>query len=229
MSHNHSHSGPCGHHHHHHHDDDSHVKPDEGDQDSLYSSVDRDRIVTLNEIVQGSGSKIIKPWSARLDVLPELLSDTDDQIIIHIPFTSSVKLSTFLLRSNPSIDLTPSCIKLYKNLPESSLNFDDIINLPTSKIITTLQSIPTTSDVNQIVPFPLAQVKWTNTNSITVFVESSIGGDQTGLQFLGFKGKNSGFTTNSAPTSIVYESAPQLKDHAKLGSDSLTSAQGFGH
>ncbi|GAK65730.1 uncharacterized protein PAN0_010c3950 [Moesziomyces antarcticus] len=225
MSHNHSHSGPCGHDHH--HDDDSHVKPGEGDQDLLYSSIDRDRITTLNETVSGSGSAIIKTWDKRNDPEPELISDADDQLILHIPFTSPVKLSTFLLRPSSNPDNTPRTIKLYKNLPESVINFDDIPSLPASKVTTTLDSIPTVSDTSEVIAFPLQQVKWSNTDSITIFVEQSLGGNNTGLTFVGFKGKSTGIN-RQAPQNIVYESAPQLKDH-KVGSDSLAASHGFGH
>lgn len=221
MSHHH-HSGPCGHSH---HDDDSHVTPDSGDQDLLFTSIDRDRILTLNESTPGSGASIVKPWDRRLDPLPELISDADDQLIIHVPFTSSVKLTTLLLRPPSNVDCTPVSVKLYKNLAESAVNFDD---LPNATATTTLDSIPTISDSKEVVSFPLQPVKWSNTDSVALFIESSIGGDQTGLQFLGFKGKSSGYT-RAAPQNIVYESAPQLKDHSKVGADSLSSTQGFGH
>lgn len=226
MSHNHTHTGACGQHHD--HDDDSHVKPDQGDQDLLYSSIDRDRVIALNESVAGSAAATIKSWQHRTDPQPELISDTDDQLIIHIPFTSSVKLSTFLFRPSSQPLLTPSVIKLYKNLHDNSINFDDISSLPDTKIVTKLESIPTVQDTTQIINFPLHAVKWANTDAITIFVESSLGGQQSGIQFLGFKGKSSGYS-RAAPQNIVYESAPQLKDHSKVGADSLSSTHGFGH
>lgn len=223
MSHNHSHSGPCGHDHH--HDDDSHVKPNEGDQDLLYASIDRDRIIALNESVPSTAAQTIKTWEHRTDPEPEVISDADDQLIIHIPFTSSVKLSTLLFRPASQPELTPAVIKLYKNLPATALDFDDLAALtPTTK----LESIPTVQDTTQVISFPLPQVKWANTDSITLFVESSLGGDNSGIQFLGFKGKASGIS-RAAPTNIVYESAPQPKDHSKVGADSISSAHGFGH
>ena len=221
MSHPH-HAGSCGHDHH--HDDDSHVLPNQGDQDLLYSCIDRDRIIALNESVAGSAALTVKTWEHRSDPSPEVISDADDQLIIHIPFTSSVKLSTFLFRPSSTPSLTPETIKLYRNLPESSLTFDDIAN---STPTTELKSIPTVQDTTQVISFPLQAVKWSNTDSITIFVEASLGGDQSGIQFLGFKGKSSGIT-RAAPTNIVYESAPQLKDH-KVGGDTLSSAHGFGH
>ncbi|SJX63249.1 uncharacterized protein SRS1_14073 [Sporisorium reilianum f. sp. reilianum] len=223
MSHHHAHSGPCGHSHS--HDDDSHTKPDEGDQDLLFSSIDLSRIIALNELTPNSAAQTIKPWERRSDAEPQVLSDADDQLIIHVPFTSSVKLSTFLFRPASTPELTPSVMKLYKNVTETAVNFDD---LPALSPTTTLNSIPTVQDTKHIIAFPLPQVKWANTDSITIFVESSLGAHQSGIQFLGFKGKSSGYT-RAPPTNIVYESAPQLKDHTKVGADSLSSAHGFGH
>ncbi|TKY85504.1 hypothetical protein EX895_005666 [Sporisorium graminicola] len=222
MSHHHTHSGGCGHDH---HDDDSHVKPNEGDQDLLYSSIDRDRVVALNESVPNSAALTIKPWERRTDPEPQVTSDADDQLIIHIPFTSSVKLTTLLFRPAAEPDLTPSVIKLYRNLPPNALDFDDITDRPET---TKLDSIPTVQDTKDVISFPLPPVKWSNTDSITLFVEASLGGQHSGIQFLGFKGKSSGYS-RAAPTNIVYESAPQLKDHSRVGTDSLSSAHGFGH
>ena len=178
--------------------------------------------------MSGSGAAIIKTWDKRNDPEPELITDADDQLILHIPFTSPVKLSTLLLRPSSNPDNTPSTIKLYKNLPESVINFDDIPNLPPAKLTTTLDSIPTVADTSEIISFPLQQVKWSNTDSITIFVEQSLGGNNTGLTFIGFKGKSTGIN-RQAPQNIVYESAPQLKDHTKVGADSLASSHGFGH
>lgn len=214
MSHHH-HSGACGHDH---HDDDSHVKADEGEQDLLYGSIDRDQVVVLNEAVDGSGVGILKTWADRFSSEPELVSDADDQLILHIPFTSSVKLSTLLFRPPSNAECTPVTLKLYKNLAASSINFDDIASIPDSAITTTLDSIPSIHDTNaskQLVAIPLKPVKWANTDSITIFIDASVGGDLSGLLFLGFKGKSSGLT-REAPQNIVYESAPQLKDHTKV-------------
>ena len=200
----------------------------QGDQDLLYSSIDRDHILTLNETVPGSGAGTVKPWDRRTDPQPEVLSDADDQLIIHIPFTSSVKISTLLFRPSSTAEYTPSSLKLYKNLPDSAVNFDDIASLAPSKLTTELKSIPTVDDTSQLIGFPLPPVKWSNTDSVTIFVESSLGRHHSGIQFIGFKGKSSGYT-RQAPQNIVYESAPQLKDHTKLGPDSISSAHGFGH
>lgn len=181
----------------------------------------------LNEATTGSGVGILKTWADRFAGAPELVSDADDQLILHIPFTSSVKLSTLLLRPPTNPDHTPTSLKLYRNLPTSAVNFDDIPTLPAKSITTTLDSIPTLTDTgsSNIVSIPLQPVKWANTDTITIFIDASIGADLSGLLFLGFKGKSSGLS-RQAPQNIVYESAPQLKDHTKV--HGVTAGQHFG-
>jgi len=55
-------------------------------QNLLHSQIDYDAIRTLNEATSGSGRAVCrKPWSQRLDPTPELESDADEQLIMHIP------------------------------------------------------------------------------------------------------------------------------------------------
>jgi len=56
-------------------------------QNLLHSQIDFDGIRTLNEAISGSGRAVCrKPWSQRLDPSPELSSDADEQLILHIPY-----------------------------------------------------------------------------------------------------------------------------------------------
>lgn len=55
-------------------------------QSSLYSQIDFDKIVTLNEREPRSGKAVVKKtWDERLDPKPNLVSDTDEQILMTIP------------------------------------------------------------------------------------------------------------------------------------------------
>jgi hypothetical protein len=55
-------------------------------QYSLYQHINFDDIITLNESETDSGRAIIKKtWTERLEVEPELESDADEQLLIHIP------------------------------------------------------------------------------------------------------------------------------------------------
>ena len=83
MSHSHSH----GHHGHDGHDHSDDITP--ALQLHLYSQIDFDNIETLNEENSNSGAAIVqKPWAARLQVDPELASDTDEQLLMHIPYAN---------------------------------------------------------------------------------------------------------------------------------------------
>jgi hypothetical protein len=53
----------------------------------LYSQIDFDGIVTLNEAQAKAGAAIVKKtWDQRLDREPELESDVDEQLLMTIPF-----------------------------------------------------------------------------------------------------------------------------------------------
>jgi RNA polymerase I-specific transcription initiation factor RRN6 len=84
MSHDHSH-GHDGHDHSHGgHDHSNDLTP--ALQSSLYSQIDFDKIITLNESEPGSGIAVVKKsWEERLDPKPELISDADEQILMMVP------------------------------------------------------------------------------------------------------------------------------------------------
>jgi len=80
--HDHSHSGHSHPHGAHDHSDD--ITP--ALQNLLHDQIDFDAIRTLNEATTGSGHAVCrKPWTQRLDAQPELESDADEQMILHIP------------------------------------------------------------------------------------------------------------------------------------------------
>jgi len=58
-------------------------------QNSLYRQIDFDAINTLNESASGSGSRVCKKtWDERLNPEPELCSDADEQLLMHIPYAA---------------------------------------------------------------------------------------------------------------------------------------------
>lgn len=58
-------------------------------QNHIYQQIDFDAINTLNESSPKSGSQICqKTWDKRLDPEPELCSDADEQLLMHIPYAS---------------------------------------------------------------------------------------------------------------------------------------------
>jgi hypothetical protein len=98
--------------------------PDSIPGDSLYNQIDRDRVWCLNERVDGMAQRIFKPSTKRLDTEEVLESDTDEQMIIFVPynidhcngltrrFTGVVKLKSILIRAPPDAS-SPQTIKVY--------------------------------------------------------------------------------------------------------------------
>ena len=81
--HGHDHSGH-GHDDHHSHDHSDEVEP--ALQTLIWKQIEFDKIRTLNESEPNAGTNIIKKtWQQRLEPEPELLSDSDEQLIIFVP------------------------------------------------------------------------------------------------------------------------------------------------
>jgi ABC-type Zn2+ transport system substrate-binding protein/surface adhesin len=84
MSHCHDEHSGHGHDHDHEHDHSDDITPTV--QFSLYSQINFDHIVTLNEAQRDAGQKIVKKtWQERLSVEPELESDVDEQLLMTVP------------------------------------------------------------------------------------------------------------------------------------------------
>lgn len=56
-------------------------------QSGLYQQIDFDHVTTLNEAIPNSGAMVLKKtWSQRLEAEPELRSDVDEQLLMHVPY-----------------------------------------------------------------------------------------------------------------------------------------------
>lgn len=155
-------------------------------------------------------TKVIKPYDQREDETMFVESSVDDQMIIRIPFIGSVKLRALVLKAGPS-DKTPSEVHVYANREE--LDFDaanDGTPAPEQK----LSSIAVT---RQAVEYPLKTAKFNNVRSLHLFIPGTVGSaETTNIYYIGLKGEWLGIQNRQGPTNIVYESAPQVKDHAKV-------------
>jgi len=90
MSGHHSHGG-------HGHDHDGHDEHNHSHdltpalQSNLYQQIDFEAVNTLNEAEPKSGAAILKKtWAQRLDDEPELESDADEQLLMHIPYAQTM-------------------------------------------------------------------------------------------------------------------------------------------
>jgi hypothetical protein len=63
----------------------------------------------------------------REDELLLLESDTDEQLLIHIPFNQAVRLSAIVIKSNSKPDQAPKKIKLFINNPTIGFSGTSIV------------------------------------------------------------------------------------------------------
>ncbi|KJA13326.1 hypothetical protein HYPSUDRAFT_73060 [Hypholoma sublateritium FD-334 SS-4] len=207
----HEHNDGCGHESHDHdHDHDAAVL---GYQDNLFQHIDRPNVVALN--ANGDAAEIIKPWHLRLDEAKYIESDADDQLIIRVPFTGTVRLKAILLKAGPS-GHTPASISLFPNEP--TLDFDDIQDRKSTQEVV----VPQNREVGE---YAVKTAKFTNISSITLFVPASQGEDTSRIYYLGFLGTWT--ESKTQPVITVYETQANLADHEKIqGMDGTWSAPG---
>ncbi|EFE33258.1 uncharacterized protein ARB_08010 [Trichophyton benhamiae CBS 112371] len=123
--------------HHHHHGDDHGCHGEAGHDHSnditpalqslLYKQVDFDKIVTMNESEPKAGAAIVKKtWDQRLDEEPQLESDADEQLLMHVPNRPDMDFST-------ASDLAPTqTISVPQSLTGSQA---DVIEMPLNRAL----------------------------------------------------------------------------------------------
>jgi hypothetical protein len=184
MSHHcHDEHGGDDHHHHHHGGADAHDHSDDitpALQNSLYGRIDFDRLVTLNEAERGSGAAVArKDWTARLDQTPELASDADEQLLMHVPFTGQVKLHSVLLRTSDS-DAAPMTLQVFVNRPESF----DFSSAEEQEPVQTFE-LSRTGEVQEL---PVKRAKFAQVTRLALFFPDNFGqGDEdvTRISYIG--------------------------------------------
>ncbi|EER37636.1 DUF1000 domain-containing protein [Histoplasma capsulatum H143] len=209
--HDHSHSHEHGEDGHHDHDHSSDITP--ALQSNLYQQIDFDGIVTLNEAQSKSGAAIVKKtWAQRLDELPELESDVDEQLLMYIPFTGQTKLHSLLLFSAPTAS-APKTVKLFRNRPD--LDFSTAADLAPTQTLSVPQTL--TGPTSDVLEIPLNRAQFNTTTSITLFFEEnwSQGEEEvTRVSYVGFKGQH--MALNREPVTFLYEAAANPRDHAVI-------------
>ncbi|KAL8881018.1 MAG: hypothetical protein Q9198_001689 [Flavoplaca austrocitrina] len=215
MSHNHSHShihdhGPGNHNH------DDEVEP--ALQSLIWKQIDFESIRTLNEREPDQGAKILeKTWPQRLDPEPILESDSDEQILMFVPFTGVLKLHSVLIRSLEDSS-APKTLKLY-------LNRDDL-DFSTASDLQPKQTLEL-SQTSEIQDLPVKRTSFGNTYSLTLFFEDNFGNEITRISWIGFKGEF--MNLNREPVEVLYEKAANPKDHTLIQGVGDMASQGTRH
>ncbi|KAG8731742.1 hypothetical protein FRC11_002577, partial [Ceratobasidium sp. 423] len=162
----HRHGQDCGHEHHDHNHDHDHDH-DAGSPNNLYSRIDRPNVAVLNAEDGSDPCVALKPWHERLDETKWLESDADDQLIIRIPFTGSVKLRGLLLKTGPA-DQTAEKVSLFPNADE--LDFNDASESEPTQSFDIVQS-------REVGEYSVKPAKFSNCRSLTLFFPAAQGAD----------------------------------------------------
>ncbi|KAK4692608.1 hypothetical protein P7C71_g4627, partial [Lecanoromycetidae sp. Uapishka_2] len=205
MSHDHHGHGNSGHSHDDHGHDHGHDHSDEVEpavQTLIWKQIDFNNIRTLNESEPNAGARIVKKaYQQRLHADPELVSDSDEQLLMFVPFAGQLKLHAILIRADTS-DSCPHTLKVYHN--RDDLDFGTASDLSPTQTLTVSQ----TNDVQEL---QVKRAKFGNTYNLTLFMEDNYGDDVTRVYWIGFKGE---FTElNREPFEVLYEKAANPKDH----------------
>ncbi|KAL0077001.1 galactose-binding domain-like protein [Phycomyces blakesleeanus] len=176
--------------------------PDAGDQFNLYSRIDHDNVCCLNESEPNSGKKIIKPWNERMDNTNWLESDADEELIVHVPFTGTVKLRSICLRTDPG-ESAPATLKVFIN--RDGMDFD------AAQSYTPTQTWELVQGHNDVLEYSTRITKFTNVRTLTLFFPDNFGGDTSIVRFLGFKGEWTELKRD--PIITVYEANANPADH----------------
>ena len=179
-----------------------HIQPDIVNQDSLYKYIDNNGVRALNERVDGSAAKILLPFDQKRQ--KELVcesEDDDEQMIIHVPFTASVKVTSICIVGDGAT--CPRRMHVWAN--RDDIDFDNCEDVKPSHIF-------------DIAPNPLGEIqyptdpiKFKNIHSLTLWISENHGGDQTAVSFLGFRGAF--IAPRVGVVVATYESRAQLADH----------------
>eukprot|EP00271_Cylindrocystis_brebissonii_P008659 TRINITY_DN23132_c0_g1_i1.p1 TRINITY_DN23132_c0_g1~~TRINITY_DN23132_c0_g1_i1.p1 ORF type:complete len:172 (-),score=36.35 TRINITY_DN23132_c0_g1_i1:519-1034(-) len=137
-------------------------------QMDLLDCIEWHSVECLNEDPNHSFANALKQ-GYRDDRTLSLASDGDEQLLLHIPFNQVVKLHTLIVKGPP--EEGPKVVKLYAN--RTSMGFSNTADFPPSDTLTL------TPAQLKGTPVPLKYVKFQNVRSLTIFIESNQGEEES--------------------------------------------------
>lgn len=211
----------CGHEHHddHEHDHD-HDGPDRGSEFSLFRYVDIENVRCLNEETSGSCKYLFKPWDERLNESNPVLSDADEQLILIVPFTGSMKLKSIAIYTggmSTDVGSAPEKMKAFVN--RDDIDFDSVEDIKCTQEWELVN--PLTDGVErEVIEYRTKMTKFTGVRQLILFFPSNFsGGDVTRIDYIGFKGEFEEFKRE--PVVTLYELNANPADHPEVKADAF--------
>jgi hypothetical protein len=174
---------------------------------SLFDYIRVSQCSALN-VAGGDISCVIQESFTKGTNINYLASDADDQIILHIRFTSSVKIKSIRIACPESDDFSPTCLMLYAN------NIIDFNNVNKGKCTQQISCLTETDHKGEAIDYPVKAHLFSNVQSLSLFFSNSRL-NETRIVFLGFTGEF--MNIKHAPVLAQYELKPNVADHKNEG------------
>eukprot|EP00238_Polyblepharides_amylifera_P002061 CAMPEP_0196586012 /NCGR_PEP_ID=MMETSP1081-20130531/52852_1 /TAXON_ID=36882 /ORGANISM="Pyramimonas amylifera, Strain CCMP720" /LENGTH=169 /DNA_ID=CAMNT_0041907745 /DNA_START=50 /DNA_END=559 /DNA_ORIENTATION=- len=140
------------------------------EQKDLLEHIDLQHVECLNEDSNKPFDNVLKQ-GYREDAGLHLESDTDEQILLNIPFLQVVKLHSMVIQGLDP-EKAPKVVKMFSNRP--SLGFSDAADEVAQQ-----EFEFTEEEISSGKPIQLKFVKFQHVRNISIFVESNQGDEET--------------------------------------------------
>eukprot|EP01103_Thecamoeba_quadrilineata_P012795 TRINITY_DN3390_c0_g1_i1.p1 TRINITY_DN3390_c0_g1~~TRINITY_DN3390_c0_g1_i1.p1 ORF type:complete len:204 (+),score=39.70 TRINITY_DN3390_c0_g1_i1:48-659(+) len=170
----------------------------QGEEYSLFKTIDTNGLVCLNESSNRAVLNVFKPYDNKLDRTKFLESNDDDpQLIIFIPFTGVVKLKGITLIGGEE-GSSPSKLKVWVNREDIDFSLADTVK--------PIQEWDLVEDPTGEVTYQTNIVKFQNVSNVTFYIPANFGSMITKILYIGLKGEYTAIKREAVKT--VYELKP---------------------
>ncbi|KAL3068350.1 hypothetical protein niasHT_030641 [Heterodera trifolii] len=175
----------------------------EGMQYTMERFINKERIVVLNESIDGSGKKVFKRWEERMEKETFVESDVDEELLFSVPFTGNVKLSglCFSGRMDGSF---PARVRIFKD--RVNMSFDEAESAKPD------QEMELKQDSAGLIDYPLTATKFSSVGHLALHFPANFGEDKTCIYYIGLRGE---FHSEFRERIVIanYEARPIPDDH----------------
>lgn len=171
------------------------------ESNDLLPFVDTQKVTCLNEQAPESCKSVFKPFTQRQTVVSPLRSAEDDpELMLYIPFTASVRLTSFIVIGGPG-GSPPSHVRAFIN--REGIDFSDAADL------VPVQEWDLAQDDTGVLEYPTQRSKFQNVTSLALhFTENHERPEEvpTSIRYVGLKGV--GTNMKRGIVNAVYEVRP---------------------
>ncbi|KAJ3118506.1 hypothetical protein HK098_005913 [Nowakowskiella sp. JEL0407] len=183
----------------------------------LFRQIDIPKVRCLNESVPDSAKSVFKTWDNRFDTTLYLESDVDEELIIFIPFTASLKVKSIAVRGG-SDGQSPNLMKAFVN--REDVDFDTVGSMTPDQ---EWSMVSAQNTIKEIPEYPTRIAKFTALRNLTLYFPSNFGADTSVILYIGLKGEHTEFTRDPI-INTVYELSPNPAKLKNVGTESVSNA-----